>query len=324
MHTLTCAALRRTPNEPRDATAAAADQLRRWHAACAALEALPAHRRFSQLPPHSHDRLCRLAAAAATPDALRGAAAAAAAAPVVVQLALHSPDAHLTKTQTLLARTEHTLAQVADAVQCANDRYARDALGDDAPCGGLFSVGGTLYADTRQQGRRGYVDHTPELLQFMRDCAADACSEVGALLTRKGLGALAHAAAARPAPELPAVRPMHATRLAELEAPLSRAGACLYVHAGACEHVVVFEDARASHKCDPDTAAGPARLGPPPVRLEKCCVCLVRPAARVAMGDALAPESPAFFCARCFDDLHCDAAGARLPGSESLDVFAMY
>lgn len=300
------------------------EQLSRWQAACAALRSLPAHRRFSQLPPHSHDRLQRLTPAAAPPAALRAAAVAAAAAPVVVQLALHSPDAHLTKTQTLLVRTEHTLAELADAVDCANDRYARDALGEDAPRGGLFFIGGTLYVDTRPQGQRGYVDYTPELLQFMRDCSADVCSEIGALLTRKGLSALAHAAAARPGPELPAVRPMHATRLGELEAALSHSGACLYLHAGACEHVVVWEDVRASHECDPDTAGGPARLGLRPARLEKCCVCMVRPAVRVAVEDALAPESPAFFCACCFDDLHCDAAGARLPGNESMDVFALY
>jgi hypothetical protein len=246
-------------------------------------------------------------------------------APVVVQVAFHSPDAHFTKTQTLLAACSHTLAQLKDAIECKNDRYAADELGPAGSLrGGIFYLGGTIYADTRPEGEPSYIDYLPNLLEFFEKHAAGVRTETGGALQRKGLFSLAEAAARTPGPMKPVTRSMHDVRIGDLDVSVAQPGEYLYLHAGACEHFLVIEDVRIAHVHDPDVSTMPRTVFRPPRRLEKCCICSVRPAVMVAFDDVLAPESPAFFCELCFDDLHLDEGGQLLPGNAAMDTFAVY
>jgi hypothetical protein len=246
-------------------------------------------------------------------------------APVVVQIALHAPDAHFTKTQTLVAATSHTLTQLKDAIDCMNDRYAMHELKGTAPLtGGIFFLGGVLYEDTRCKGKEGYVDYLPHLIKFFEARAQDTRAETGELLRQKGFVDLADVAANQPGPVQPKIHRMQEARIVDLEIAVAQTGRYLYMHAGACEHFLVFEDVRIAHVDDPDLSTGPQTVFRLPQVLEKCCICCVRPAVTVTFEDVLAPESPAFFCALCFDDLHRDAAGGLLPGNECVDTFALY
>jgi hypothetical protein len=296
----------------------ARDLQRRWAHACQTLHCLPSHGRCAQLPPYSPLHLQRLTATSAWPQALPCAAERSAVAPVVIQIGLHSPDAYFTKTQALLVRADSTLADVKDAIVCQNDRHAHDELGCDV-LGGLFYIGGKLYSDTRHQGEPGYVDYTTNILAFLSAQAASITKDVSASLDQGGLQRFA---AAVPSPV--AVAHMQDVRLQDLVLCISQPRRGLFVHAGACEHAVVFEDVRLQHVDDPSVATGPAALPAGRCRLEKCCICAIKPAVKVAFEDLLAPESPAFFCDQCFEELHLDSAGRIHAEAGRMDVYEVY
>jgi snRNA-activating protein complex subunit 3 len=103
---------------------------------------------------------------------------------------------------------------------------------------------------------------------------------------------------------------MQDTPLSDLPLQIAHSG-YLYMHAGACEHMIVVQDVRLLHADDPlAAAAAPTTtfLKRPYVR--RCCICATRPACKVAHGDDLAPTTPAFFCDQCFDALHMPVDGA--------------
>jgi hypothetical protein len=90
----------------------------------------------------------------------------------------------------------------------------------------------------------------------------------------------------------------------------------LFVHQGNCEHVVVFTDVRGLHGGDPQPAEAssyPLCLYKYKVRQRKCGICEIFHARKVAYGDDMGGEEPAFFCNACFDKAHYDTGGALLP-----------
>ena len=302
---------------------AAADLQQRWLIACPKLAALPKHARFAQLPPYSAAQLQTHNVPDCSKEVLQGCASRAEKADLVVQIALQAPDAHYTRTQTLLARADCTLAELSDAVQCANDRHARDALGHDVS-GGLFYFNGVLYVDDRTQGQPGHVDYATSIQKFLAQQAQDSQRSASRELARRKAGGAQGPFAAAPQPPTTPCRRMADVQLGELSVSIAKSGQYLYVHAGACEHIVVFEDVRWQHADDPDVSAGPASVPFRQPRLEKCCICSIRPAVKVTFDDVLAPESPAFFCVQCFDDLHFDAQAEAWPEVQELDVYEVY
>lgn len=298
----------------------AADLQQQWRHACAHLSCLPGHQRSVQQLQVPRVLLQELRPAPAGAEALHERTERARAAPTVLQIALYAPDAHFTKTQTLLARSDHTLAELKDAIRCVNDEYAHDALGQPT-LGGLFFVNETLYADTRSAGQPGHVDYAHNISEFLASHSQEMQHSVRAAWARKGLRG---DAAPNLAQAHAVVKTMQVTRLRDLSVTVPQMGTCLYVHAGACEHIVVFEDVRLPHSGDPCLAHAPATLPRRRPRLEKCCICAVRPAVKMAFDDRLAPESPAFFCERCFDDLHYDENGVLCSEARDADVYEMY
>ena len=308
------------PQTSPDRKAAAGDLQSRWSVACTSLLSLPSHARIAQLLPNAAPVLRQHTASACTAHALQRCRENAGIADVVLQIALLAPDAHFAKTQTLLARAEHTLAQLKDAIRCANDKHANDELGS-ALLGGMFYLSGTLYSDTRDANADGYVEYESRVQDFLESRAQHVSHDVTSLLRKRGIQG--GVPVATPAARAKSAA-MQGMTLAELVVSISRPGQYLYVHAGACEHVLVFEDVRLKHADDPDVAAAPATLPPGHPRLEKCCVCMVRPAVKVSFDDVSAPESPAFLCDACFDDLHLNSVGGNRPDAAELDVYQIY
>jgi snRNA-activating protein complex (SNAPc), subunit 3 len=292
-----------------------------WEAACTELAALPEHARFAQLPPYSAPQLLRRQPVQPGASALQQRKRAVQRAHVVVQVALQAPDAHFATLQTLLLRADSSLAELSDAIHCANNQHAHYELGHDLH-GGMFYINGTMYVDTRSEGQHGHVDYAASLQKFFELRAAGLRRDVTSMLAKRG--AQAPDPGAAPAAGGAKCMAMQDAKLCDLAVQVARSGLYLYLHAGACEHIVVFEDVRWHHPDDPDVVGRPARLPRRGARLEKCCTCAIKPAVMMAFDDALAPESPAFFCAQCYDDLHCDGSGALLPEAQEADVFDIY
>ena len=308
------------PQVSLDRKAGAGDLQSRWSVACTALQSLPSHARIAQLLPNAAPVLRQHTASVCTAHALQRCCEDAGIADVVLQIALLAPDAHFAKTQTLLAQAGHTLAQLKDAIWCANDKHATDELGS-ALLGGMFYLSDTLYSDTRDANADGYVEYESRVQAFLESRAQHVSHDVTSLLRKRGIQG--GVPVATPAARAKSAA-MQDVTLAELAVSISRPGRYLYVHAGACEHVLVFEDVRLKHADDPDVDAAPATLPPRHPRLEKCCVCMVRPAVKVSFDDVSAPESPALLCDACFDDLHLDSAGGDRPDAAGLDVYRIH
>lgn len=281
----------------------------RWAAACARLDSLP-----RQLPRGSY------AAGASYPliptsgrDIQRRANASPS--EVLVQIAFHTPDNNFARSHLILAAGSHTLAQVKDAIRCINDQHATDALGA-APRGGYMFIEGTLYVDDRDTGACNY--HEP-ILEFLRHQATQVGQAVWKYLHANGL------AMAQPEDSVvPPVRSMSSTHLCELKLLPGQRGQYLYAHAGACEHMMLIEDVRLQHACDPPLEEGPAVIRAVPEALLKCCICMLRPGVKLVCNDNMAPASPSVFCETCFNELHVADDGTLVSDRNGMDIFGVY
>ena len=91
-------------------------------------------------------------------------------------------------------------------------------------------------------------------------------------------------------------------------------------HHGDCEHALTIRGARLAHADDPrERGAYPLKVFEARRFRRRCSMCDVFEARRVTWGDKLAPCSPCFFCAECFDALHLDEKGN--PAYEGYEVY---
>lgn len=221
-------------------------------------------------------------------------------APYIVQVAIMNPNSNFSVTQVILAGAHHTLADLRDAIYCVTDKNARQCASRTSH-GALFYLSDRIYTDTRDASAPDYAAPVHAFLQAQAHAAhASMCASMAARN-------LPYEALEKPVPR---ARAMHDAPLGSLTLHVAHSG-YLYVHAGACEHMVVVQDVRARHAGDPPLGAAPVTtfLKRPTVR--RCCICTTRPACKVAHNDDLAPTTPAFFCDLCFDELHAPVEGAE-------------
>ena len=98
-----------------------------------------------------------------------------------------------------------------------------------------------------------------------------------------------------------------------------------YVHAGACEHRLSVTDVRLAHGTDVlswDAYPLEVRSCWPTRRV--CDCCFVTPAVKVSHQDRHAPDAPAFWCAECFQRLHCMPDGTLRGIQDGLVSFPYY
>jgi hypothetical protein len=286
------------------------DLKRQWSEACKHLKSLPTHQKTTK----KYESADSPPIAQVSLSILQQQSQSAGSADVVVQVALRSAGANFSRAQVILLAAYHTLADLRDAIYCANDRYAEDSQGRRV-AGGLFYIHNTLYTDTRDANA---VDYSEPIRQFLSENAMRANEKVMRCLSDSG-GADRCGASA-----VPPVKQMQNATLGSLVLRPAEQGDYVYLHAGACEHIVVIEDVRLRHSTDPSLDLGPVVLRKDERPLEICCVCGMRPAVRIAYEDPLAPCSPAFMCAGCFESLHFDCEGVLLPEARNIDVFPVY
>jgi hypothetical protein len=233
-------------------------------------------------------------------------------APVVIQVAVHTPDHGFHRSQAILLAAHHTLVDFRRAIHCVNDKYAAQQLGS-VPASGYMLLNDTLYVDDSDETAE---DYTRPILSFLEDMHNNAHHRIARYLQTKGL----NGEVMRPN-ELPGVKSMQGVRMGDLQLTPGQHGRYMYGHCGACEHMLVVEDVRLKHAADPELTGLPVTVGTLAMPLHKCCICAARPSTKVAYGDRLAPSCPAFFCSGCFDDLHLGADGQPILLQPEMDVF---
>jgi len=105
---------------------------------------------------------------------------------------------------------------------------------------------------------------------------------------------------------------MAATTFAQLRVRVGASYA--FLHQGDCEHRVVVTDIRlfSPGEDEADRRKYPRLVCQSRVSRRKCAICNLFAATLVTYGDERAPSSPAFWCQRCYDGFHLDAAGNPL------------
>lgn len=96
---------------------------------------------------------------------------------------------------------------------------------------------------------------------------------------------------------------MQRTRFCDLR---FRLGATyLYCHQGDCKHMIVIRDMRLSHPEDvQNRAAYPRLIYQLKTRAQKCSVCKIYRASKVALDDKWGNENHCYYCDICFGHLH--------------------
>lgn len=281
----------------------------RWKAARSRLHSLP-----GQLPRNNNPARAVYPPDLASYEAGRMQASSAVS-EVVVQIAFHTPENNFARSHVILAAATHTLSQVKDSVRCMNSQHAADVLGY-SPEGGYMFIENVLYIDDRRPQACNY--HDP-ILNFLKQQAAQVGQVVWKYLHSNGL------AIAPPDDSfVPPVRSMSTTRLCDLKLLPGQQGQYVFVHAGACEHMMLIEDVRFKHAMDPALEQGPVVTRVVPEPLLKCCICLSRPGVKVTYDDKLAPTSPAVFCETCFHELHYLSDGTTPVAQHEMDVFHVH
>jgi hypothetical protein len=192
----------------------------------------------------------------------------------ILTFALYAPTSPV-QCMTLEALATQTLADVVDAFECE----LAPSGGQRVACNQCVYVEGVFYDDTRHADA---VRHSSEWRAWLRRVRARVPLDVDLV-----------------SPHDTPPQSLHTTPLRALIVRLH--APYLYVHGGACAHVFALTALRSATSRDVRTAASYVRVlqhKPPPRRL--CCVCARRVAHYVVYNDALAPTSPALFCALCY------------------------
>ncbi len=113
---------------------------------------------------------------------------------------------------------------------------------------------------------------------------------------------------------------MAATRFEQLSV---RIGAhYMYLHAGDCQHIVVFTDIRAAHSGDEQNALQyPIEANLPKLARQACQSCK-QPANAVVLGDTATRSNPCYLCEACYRCLHSNSGAAGAAGEAG--NFSMY
>lgn len=233
--------------------------------------------------------------------------------PLVVQIAVHTPDNNFRRSQAILLAGHHTLDDLRKAMICSNDKYSAQQLGS-AASGGYMLLNDVLYVDSAASAQ----EYTAPILSFLEERNSSIDHRITRYLQTKGLAAVGDL---RQSHTLPSVQNMQNVRFCDLTLRPGQHGRYMYGHCGACEHMLVVEDVRVKHATDPDLTGPPVTADQHVAPLHRCCICAVRPSTKMAWGDSLAPSSPAFFCSWCYDDLHYGADGKQILDQPQMDIF---
>ncbi|CAL1707632.1 unnamed protein product [Somion occarium] len=203
----------------------------------------------------------------------------------LIFVTVHSP---LSWGHKLLARSSQhvllssqTLGDLYDVIPCPSNEIPEEVENDDGmtnwhftqpgcgSTGAVICIEETMYGDA--QTERDYSDKLQDLIQRIPE---------------------------KRRPTLSKGPPMHETNFDSLVIRLHTPYWLL--HAGNCEHFLVFEHIRLIHPSDPPLSSYPLTTQITPPLLDNCRICNKVPAVYSVVGDIRLGESPFVVCAPCW------------------------
>ncbi|KAL4449459.1 hypothetical protein ABPG77_007103 [Micractinium sp. CCAP 211/92] len=234
---------------------------------------------------------------------------------VVLQVALHVPQAPQFISQEWLVLGSQKLTELQDSLFCvADDNIAAVEKEENAHLArngqpllqlrkpsAYFYIEGTFYNDLRHPQAE---DYSAPIRQYNRKEGIPAPPHPVPGSTRTDVTTT----------EFTTAR-MQDASFESLWLRLGSGAGYLYCHQGGCEHLLTFQDVRIfDPSCDPPLRQHyPFRLtAPQHTIIRDCEVCGTRAAKRVTYDDRAAPHTPFFWCEDCFRLMHYDEQGSAL------------
>ncbi|XP_020868883.1 snRNA-activating protein complex subunit isoform X2 [Arabidopsis lyrata subsp. lyrata] len=218
-----------------------------------------------------------------------------------VILCLEIYNSRKVKTQEFLVLGRQMLTELKDNIHCATDQVMKKAGKYDPS--GYFLIEDVFHNDLRNPSAK---DYSYPILDWLWNSKDEALKKWECVLTgelhKKQKLVLGEAKSV----DLPRYRTadMQSTRFCDIR---FRVGAnYLYCHQGDCKHTIVIRDMRLSHPEDVQSRAAYPIMFRPKRRLQKCGVCKIKRASKVAVDDKWANENTCYFCDVCFELLHSE------------------
>ncbi|XP_031266908.1 snRNA-activating protein complex subunit [Pistacia vera] len=204
------------------------------------------------------------------------------------------------KTQEFLVLGRQTLTELRDKIYCLTDQVMQKA-GEHDPSG-YFLIEDAFYNDLRDPSA---IDYSKPIFDWLRNSKDEALKKweciINGELQQKQKAILGTVSTSH----LPHFRAfdMHTTWFRDLRFRLG--AAYLYCHQGDCKHTIVIRDMRLIHQEDmQNRAAYPIVIFQLKPRTQKCSVCRIYRAKKVAVDNKWAQENPCYFCDYCYSLLH--------------------
>jgi len=212
---------------------------------------------------------------------------------VVIELEILHPSFLKTKGTSVLALGKHTIGDVVDLCTCTTDDNM-NAIEEFCNPRYVF-IEGVFYVDENDEAA---LEDIEGIRKF---CEENKC---GWPLDKS---------------KMPAARFQLAslsTPLSEIPVRASNKPQYLYVHRGACEHLIHIHNVRLLHVDDsPALKFGPCRSQTAQIKVRKCSICEKIYAAQVVYGSAMNITDPCFYCDTCYYLAHFDRQGVKVPAA---------
>ncbi|XP_044495092.1 snRNA-activating protein complex subunit [Mangifera indica] len=204
------------------------------------------------------------------------------------------------KTQEFLVLGRQTLTELRDKIYCLTDQMMQKA-GEHDPSG-YFLIEDAFFNDLRNPSA---IDYSKPVFDWLGNSKDEALKKweciINGELQQKQKAVLGTVSTSH-LPHFKAFH-MHTTRFCDLRFQLG--AAYLYCHQGDCKHTIVIRDMRLIHQEDvQNQAAYPIVIFQLKPRTQKCSVCRIYRAKKVAVDDKWAQENPCYFCDYCYSLLH--------------------
>ncbi|KAG2318881.1 hypothetical protein Bca52824_012094 [Brassica carinata] len=204
------------------------------------------------------------------------------------------------KIQEFLVLGSQMLTQLKDKIHCVTDQVMEKAGKYDPS--GYFLIEDIFYNDLRN---RSATDYSKPILNWLWNSKDEALKKWEGIITGELHQKQRTALGVTKAMDLPSFgsAEMQRTRFCDLR---FRLGATyLYCHQGDCKHMIVIRDMRLTHPEDvQNRAAYPRLIYQLKTRAQKCSICKIYRASKVALDDKWGNENHCYFCDICFGHLH--------------------
>lgn len=204
------------------------------------------------------------------------------------------------KIQEFLVLGSQKLTELKDKIHCVTDQVMEKAGKYDPS--GYFLIEDTFYNDLRN---RSATDYSKPILNWLWNSKDEAIKKWEGIITGELQQKQRTALGVTKAMDIPRFgsAEMQSTRFCDLKFRLG--ASYLYCHQGDCKHVVVIRDMRLSHPEDvQNRAAYPRLIYQLKTRAQKCSVCKIYRASKVALDDKWGNENHCYYCDICFGHLH--------------------